>query len=72
LKNLCLRSFLCVDIVYIRVMKTLFLVQQITYSISHEWIEDCVGNLICRASNLKNFKWPHLGFYLNILKDSEK
>jgi len=53
-------------------MKTLFLVQQITYSISHEWIEDCVGNLICRASNLKNFKWPHLGFYLNILKDSEK
>jgi len=72
LENLCLRSFLCVDIVYIRVMKTLFLVQQITYSISHEWIEDCVGNLICRASNLKNFKWLHLGIYLNILKDSEK
>lgn len=72
MENLCLRSFLCVDIVYIRVMKTLFLVPQITYSISHEWIEDCVGNLICRASNLKNFKWPHLGFYLNILKDSEK
>ena len=53
-------------------MKTLFLIQQITYSISHEWIEDCDGNLIHRASNLKNFKWPHLGFYLNILKDSEK
>ena len=72
MENLCLRSFLCVDIVYIRVMKTLFLVQQITYSISHEWIEDCEGNLICRASNFKNFKWPHLGFYLNILKDSKK
>ena len=72
MKNLCLRSFLCVDIVYIRVMKTLFLVPQITYSISHEWIEDCGGNLICRASNFKNFKWPHLGFYLNILKDSKK
>lgn len=72
MKNLCLRSFLCVDIVYIRVMKTLFLVPQITYSISHEWIEDCDGNLIYRASNFKNFKWPHLGFYLNILKDSEK
>jgi len=53
-------------------MKTLFLVPQITYSISHEWIEDCGGNLICRASNFKNFKWPYLGFYLNVLKDSEK
>lgn len=71
MENLCLRSFLCVDIVYIRVMKTLFLIQQITYSISHEWIEDCDGNLIYRASNLKNFKWPHF-FYLNILKDSKK
>jgi len=58
--------------VYIRVMKTLFLVPQITYSISHEWIEDCGGNLICRASNFKNFKWPYLGFYLNLLKDSKK
>ena len=72
MKNLCLRSFLCVDIVYIRVMKTLNLIQHITYSMSHEWIEDCDGNLIYRASNFKNFKWPHLGFYLNILKDSEK
>ncbi|MDA9191852.1 hypothetical protein N9O54_02100 [Schleiferiaceae bacterium] len=53
-------------------MKTLYLIQHITYSISHEWIEDCDGNLIYRASNFKNFKWPHLGFYLNILKDSKK
>ena len=72
MENLCLRSFLCVDIVYIRVMKTLYLIQPITYSISHEWIADCDGNLIYRASNFKNFKWPHLGFYLKILKDAKK